>query len=91
MDSKVDAERDHGNLAGEAAGDGISCRSAGRTGAERLTPWDLGAVKSMIWEHAINPCGRWLDMRGKPSSISVQMAPGDDLVSRNWTVGILVF
>jgi hypothetical protein len=41
------------------------------------------AVTSLIWEHIINPFGRFgLDMGGKPGSISVQMAPGDTTVGR---------
>src|SRR5258705_11120861 len=42
-----------------------------------------GRVTSLIWEHVINPFGRFgLDMGGKPGSISVQMAPGDTTFGR---------
>jgi hypothetical protein len=51
--------------------------------AGRLTPRDLGAVTPLIWEHVINPFGRFgLDLGG-PGSISVQMASGDTTVGRS--------
>jgi hypothetical protein len=67
MDSKVDGERDHDNLAGKSRWRRHLLQKRWPHWAGRLTPRDLGAVTSLIWEHVINPCGRFgLDMGGKP-------------------------
>jgi hypothetical protein len=81
VDSKVDRERDRDNLAGKSRWRWHLLQKRWPHWARRLTPRDVGAVTSLIWEHIINPFARFgLDMGGKPGSISVQMAPGDTTV-----------
>jgi hypothetical protein len=78
VDSKVDGERDHDNMAGKSLEMASPAEALAALGWAADAKGCGRAVTSLIWEHIINPFGRFgLDMGGKPGSISVQMAPGD--------------
>ena len=75
MDSKVDGERDHDNMAGKSLEMASPAEALAALGRAADAKGCGRAVTSLIWEHIINPFGRFgLDMGGKPGSISVQMA-----------------
>jgi hypothetical protein len=62
----VDGERGPTTLAGKSRWRLHLLQKRWPHWAGPLTPRDLGAVTSLIWEHVINPCGRFgLDMEGK--------------------------